>query len=523
MLCQWVAVLFLGPLLAGDVSLHPFASRDTYGFMDDEGVVRIEPRYADAEDFAEGVAPVAARQKMYKNDSRGRRCFDWVYTWGFIDAAGRSVVPCRYVEVRSFSEGRAAVRSGDKWGFVDRAGREVVRSQFAESGDFHDGLAWIRSEKAGRAGYIDKSGKLVVSAAFRGAGDFQDGVAVVGYADGESYALIDRSGRVVTARRGWLSLLGEGRVVYGPSHGGPFGLMDTAGNPLTGPVFDAVSPFSESLASVRMDGRWGFIDRQGKVVIPIAFADPAARDEEYRFEAYTFHEGLASIYAHGRFGYIDPSGTIAIPPRYAASGPFSEGLAIVCPENRIPPASPYEKPGAQCGFIDKTGRFEIAPTFRWARSFHHGWAEAMEQAARPVDAAEIQESVAKAPIFVNHKGKIVRQPEWSESWILPGQCTYAPPAPPPRDYVVKVSVRSTPPGAAVYLVPLWDWQRHDDGNTLIADTTALAKYLVTKGTTPFDLDVKAQTYRVIFELAGKRKSAELYAMPSVQSEVSVRF
>ncbi len=59
--------------------------------------------------------------------------------WGFVDEAGKEVVPCRYDEVRDFNEGLAAVRLGGQWGFVDEAGQEVVPCRYDEVRDFDEG------------------------------------------------------------------------------------------------------------------------------------------------------------------------------------------------------------------------------------------------------------------------------------------------------------------------------------------------------------------------------------------------
>ena len=45
--------------------------------------------------------------------------------YGFVNKNGEVVIPCKYDEARSFSEGIAAVRLGDKWGFVDKKGNDT--------------------------------------------------------------------------------------------------------------------------------------------------------------------------------------------------------------------------------------------------------------------------------------------------------------------------------------------------------------------------------------------------------------
>ena len=80
--------------------------------------------------------------------------------WGFIDRAGREVVPPRYKDVFGSSEGLGQISENGKWGFVDASGKVVIAPQFDSVGHFDDGLACVDS--GGRGGLIDRTGKLVV-------------------------------------------------------------------------------------------------------------------------------------------------------------------------------------------------------------------------------------------------------------------------------------------------------------------------------------------------------------------------
>src|ERR1035438_10068284 len=72
------------------------------------------------------------------------------------------------------------------------------------------------------------------------------------------------------------------------------------------------------LAKVKVNGRWGYIDRTGQFVI-----DP-------EFEgAGDFSENLAYVVVKHIYGFIDKTGTIVIEPQFDEANSFSEGLAAV--------------------------------------------------------------------------------------------------------------------------------------------------------------------------------------------------
>ncbi len=84
------------------------------------------------------------------------------------------------------------------------------------------------------------------------------------------------------------------------------------------PKFHHASDFSEGLAAVEMNGKYGYIDASGKCVIP------------YKFEsASSFSEGLAAVKFNGNYGYIDRNGASVIPYKFRGAEDFKDGFAQV--------------------------------------------------------------------------------------------------------------------------------------------------------------------------------------------------
>lgn len=52
---------------------------------------------------------------------------------------------------------------------------------------------------------------------------------------------------------------------------GAYGFIDKNGKTIMKPEFDEISSFSEGLARVKVNGEWGFIDKNGKIVIKPKF------------------------------------------------------------------------------------------------------------------------------------------------------------------------------------------------------------------------------------------------------------
>ncbi|MBO5901962.1 MAG: WG repeat-containing protein [Alistipes sp.] len=114
---------------------------------------------------------------------------------------------------------------------------------------------------------------------------------------------------------------------------GKFGYINIAGEVVINFRFDNAFSFSEGLAAVNMNGKWGFITHSGASIV------------SYRFDnAKSFTEGLAAVNMNGKWGFIDREGVCKIPYKYDNVNSFSEGLA----------AAEYDR---KWGFIDVEGNW----------------------------------------------------------------------------------------------------------------------------------------------------------------------
>jgi WG containing repeat len=104
---------------------------------------------------------------------------------------------------------------------------------------------------------------------------------------------------------------------------GKLGYIDRTGKIVVPAKFDRIDEdFSEGLAAISIGKKWGYIDPMGKIVIPLKFD-----------QTTSFHEGLAgvSIAKNGsdEWGYIDKTGKIIIPVQFQNHGSFKNGLAYI--------------------------------------------------------------------------------------------------------------------------------------------------------------------------------------------------
>jgi len=209
--------------------------------------------------------------------SSGRsECFAIDSRQGYIGENGLSAIPPRFYEAHDFYEELAVVRvhPGDTWYiFIDREGGVAIRAQFDEAGHFSEGLAPVRVERAtvngirdpGRCGYIDHLGKFVIRPQFATAREFSDGLAMVSYWDPErtGYGFIDKAGRSAFPDRwGYAEPFSEGLAEVSPWHRV---FIDRQARVVISNV-EPLGPFSGGLALVRDSVGELYIDKTGRPV-----------------------------------------------------------------------------------------------------------------------------------------------------------------------------------------------------------------------------------------------------------------
>lgn len=211
-------------------------------------------------------------------------------------------------------------KQGEKYGYVNTENHMlVIEPRFSEASEFSNGLAVVSFQPCSdtcKYFYIDKSGKIAIESSFTSAGDFINGFAVVSTdwcaGDACNYGIIDRMGDFSVA-----------------------------------PVYNELTQAGEGLFIAMEEGHgYGYIDARGKVRIPFGLED-----------AGTFGEGLVPVRRAGQWLFLDPFGHQIFPSIFRNASGFSFGLAAVSAND-----STY-------GYIDKTGRWVINPSFDYAESF----------------------------------------------------------------------------------------------------------------------------------------------------------
>ena len=170
---------------------------------------------------------------------------------------------------------------------------------------------------------------------------------------------------------------------------GKGGYIDAAGKVVIEPRFDQVRDFHDGLAGVALDWKWGLIDSTGNFKIKPSF-DHVKSPSENRslvwqdrkcgfiditgntivptiFEKCdSFSEGLARVRLSGKWQYIDTNGKIQLATDFEYAGDFHEGFAVVGKE--------FNDKDFRVSYIDRTGKLTAAGWLTYATPYSEGLA-----------------------------------------------------------------------------------------------------------------------------------------------------
>ena len=125
--------------------------------------------------------------------------------------------------------------------------------------------------------------------------------------------------------------------------------------------------FKEGTAAVADTNGWFYIDTKGKKIIEPVMVEG---------QPDPFNDDLARFQADGKFGYFDKSGMIVIEAKFDKADPFSEGMAAVCTGGHyVTEEGKTRYVGGKWGYVDVNGELAIEPVYSSATAFQDGKAK----------------------------------------------------------------------------------------------------------------------------------------------------
>jgi hypothetical protein len=252
----------------------------------------------------------------------------------------------------------ASVKTADgiQWGYVDPAGRMVLPAIYEYAFDFqNNGLAIVQIKD--RNGVINAAGQFVVEPVYLSINPFTEGLAIV--SDSGGYRVMNEAGVILTKKAyDYISAYQEGRASFSeaaPQGPSAYGYLDTGGKEVIPARYQQADDFKAGKAVVKVrDKEYALIGLNGEKLgaYPYEYVGPLSEGK------MAFQQEQ-----NGKYGYLNEQGKAVIPLQYTGAQPFQEGRAVV---------NTAEDYGSRYGLINEAGKFVIEPAYNEVRQLGEG-------------------------------------------------------------------------------------------------------------------------------------------------------
>jgi hypothetical protein len=252
---------------------------------------------------------------------------------GLIDRAGKIVVPLKYNYLSYNDYGKDSyyeIGLNGKIGTLNTAGKEVIPPQYTFLYPmFDEGCAIFNASKDEiNNGWIDKTGKVVLPLIYKADVPCpgEEGLSRARISD-SSYVFVNKLGQQVFGKK-FRNASGFNNGLAYVQEKDKYGIINNKGVYVVQPEYEKISQVWETdmeMFAVKKDGKWGFMDKSAKMVVPPTYDEP--NDEGYGYSDIS--EGLIAVKQNGKWGFIDNKGNVIIPFLYDSASLFREGRAEV--------------------------------------------------------------------------------------------------------------------------------------------------------------------------------------------------
>jgi len=246
-----------------------------------------------------------------------------------------------------YQDGKATFSYKGKMGVIDSMGKVIVPATFSRLDrifEDEDGFAYRFYYDGQKQGILDADFNIIIPV---GTYDHID-IRIDGFfkvKQNGKYSFVDQQGKCFEKWFAGADYFTQGLAPV--KLDGKWGFINEKCNLVIQNVYSEAKTFSkDQLAAVKSNNKWGFIDLKGKVIIPIEY-------DKVTF----FINNTCGVRKNGMWGYIDNSNNLFIPFQYEDAEPFFCELALV-------------KKGGMFGYISKNNEVKIPFQYSKAFSFY---------------------------------------------------------------------------------------------------------------------------------------------------------
>lgn len=300
--------------------------------------------------------------------------------WGIVNDQGRETIYCKYDSVVQYSEGKLLVKFLGEDGILNLDGsweilpqkkeieivdpiRYLIRSPYgsyvafypdtkdftAEYFLYKHGDRYLEKTLDLKYGLLDENGERVIKPEFDEISKLHHDSIYFARA-GNSYSFITRSGKIMVSKDPRFQEIHDmSEEFIGVKIDGRWGFVDINGKLRIANRYENIGPYNEGLAPMRILSRWGYLNKREEIIVQPAYDT-----------VYSFSGGICEVVKKGKFGLIDEKGNISLDCDYDNIRRIKTGGFFIEKDQKI-------------GLAGKDGRLLILPRFDKVIDLNNGF------------------------------------------------------------------------------------------------------------------------------------------------------
>lgn len=236
--------------------------------------------------------------------------------YGLMDLEGRILLPIEYDQFAEYSEGLFPVRKQNLWGYANLLGKLYIKPEFEEAGIFSGKQAIVK--KKGLKGVISISKKMVLPVKYAEVIASGHRPFYAAKLPGAGFFLVNREGEKILPVEFDTIYLEDTASIIRVRKQRKIGFLDLSNPSLTFPEFEDVEAFENGFALVGENHKWGIVDAEGQILVPVQF-------DSIRSEMLS-NRLVFKVWQNGLCGLFDKQGKQVTPVEYEMLIPAGTGL-----------------------------------------------------------------------------------------------------------------------------------------------------------------------------------------------------
>ena len=238
---------------------------------------------------------------------------------------------CALIILSAKAQAKGVQGKNGKWGLMNASGKMIspfIYDNFTNDGEFNEGLAAVVIKK--KSGYIDTLGTIVIPLKYDECNSFEAGGTAIVWL-GNSCGLIDKKGMILipvkytVIEKTWSDSIVQVSLFNKVNNQAKFGLFTRSGKEVLPVKYEEIGEMINGAIKVKQYIKYyGFYILETKHSIASKYED-----------AKNFQEGLAAVAINKKWGFIDKTGKIVVPLEYERVSSFTDGKASVTKNGEV--------------------------------------------------------------------------------------------------------------------------------------------------------------------------------------------